>query len=314
MRQPKSYDVVGIGCCAFDIVAEVERYPGRDDKVPVRSIRTQGGGLTATALVAVARLGGTCAYLGTLGDDYFAQFCVDDFGREGVETRYVRRVPGASVVTAIIVACPQTGTRMILVNTRDNPPALAGDAVEEVIRRGRVLHVDNFQPAAALAGARLARAHGVPVTMDLESAGPGTEDFLALGDYVIVPLHFTQARYGAEALADGARALYEELVRHGGRVAVVTGGTAGSHAVWTGGSLHQPAYQVPVVDTTGCGDVYHGAFALGLARGWALERIMAFASAVAALKCRKLGGRAGIPTGPEVDEFLKSARPIDGGA
>ncbi len=306
----KTYDVIGIGCCAFDIVAEVQRYPDPDEKVGVPGIRTQGGGLVATALVAVARLGGRCAYIGPLGDDYFAQFCVDDFEREGVDTHLIRRVPGSSVVTAIIVACPQAGSRMILATAADNPVAVASDVSEEAVRRARVLHVDNFQPAAALEGARIARSLGIPVTMDLEGAGRGVEDILAFGDYVIVPLAFARRRYAADAPADGARALYDEIAPQGGKAAVVTAGVGGSFAVWAGGSLRQPAYKAPVVDTTGCGDVVHGAFALGLARGWDLERIMPYASAVAALKCRELGGRAGIPTEDEVREFLSCAEPI----
>ncbi len=307
----KAYDVIGVGCCAFDIVAEVDAYPGADEKAPVRAIRTQGGGLVATALVAVARLGGTCAYLGPLGDDNFAQFCVDDFEREGVDAQFIRRVSGTSVVTAIIVTCPPTGTRMILSTAQDNPDATADDVPEDVVRSARALHIDNFQPAAAIKAAEIARAEGIPVVMDLEFGDASTDDLLALGDHPILPVVFAERRYGTDSLAEGARALYDEVAPHGGKVAVVTGGVRGSHAVWAGGSLRQPAYRAPIVDTTGCGDVYHGAFALGLARGWELERVLPFASAVAALKCRKLGGRDGIPTGPEVDAFLQNAEPID---
>ena len=311
MPEDKSYDVVGLGCCAFDIVAEVDAMPGPDDKVGVESMRTQGGGLVATGLVAVARLGGRCAYLGPLGDDFFAQFCVDDFDREGVDTQFIRRVPGASVVISIIVACPRTGTRMILATSANNPTALPEDVPEDVIRDARVVHVDNFQPVAALHAARLARTHGVPTVMDLEGLAAGVDDLLTAGDYVIVPLELVRGRYGAEGMPEGARALFEEIEAHGGRVAVVTAGAGGSFAVWAEGELRQPAYRAPVVDTTGCGDVFHGTFALALARGWPLERILPYAAATAALKCRKLGGRAGIPTHEEVEAFLASAEPLD---
>ena len=310
MTVPKSYDVVGIGCCAFDIVAEVDRYPGADEKAAVRGLRFQGGGLVATALVAVARLGGRCAYLGPIGDDYFGQFCVDDFQKEGVDTRYVRRATGASVVVAIIVACPQAGTRMIVATAEHNPTAVPDEVPEEAVRRARVLHIDNFQPVAALAGARLARSLGISVTMDLEGVARDVEEFLRVGDYPIVPLAFVERRYDTDDPAEGARALFEEIASHDGKAAVVTAGVQGSYAAWAGGFMHQPAYRAQVVDTTGCGDVFHGAFALGLARGWPVARIMPYASAVAALKCRKLGGRDGIPTDAEVQQFLSSAEPI----
>jgi len=311
MGLDKTYDVVGIGCCAFDIVVEVERYPDADEKAPIRGMRFQGGGLVATALIAVARLGGTCAYLGPLGDDYFAQFCVDDFDKEGVDIRFIRRAPGTSVVLAIIIACPKAGTRMIVGTGEKNPSAEENDIPEDVVRRARALHIDNTQPAAALKAARIARSAGVPVTMDLEFGGRRADEFLAVGDYIIVPLAFVRRRYGAERPEEGARALFEETAPKGAKAAVVTAGVGGSFAVWDGGSAHQPAYRAPVVvDTTGCGDVFHGAFALGLARGWEIRRILRFSSAVAALKCRTLGGRAGIPTEAEVQAFLSSAEPL----
>jgi sulfofructose kinase len=310
MARSKDYDVIGIGCCAFDIVLEVDRYPGPDEKMGARDLRVQGGGLVATALVAVARLGGRCAYVGPLGDDYFSQFCVDDFEREGVDTTFLRRVPGTSVVTAVIVACPAQGTRMILARTGEKAPAGPEDVSEGLIARTRALHVDNFQPAAALEAARIARRLGVPVTMDLEGLGADIEAFLGLGDYVVVPRAFVERRYGEDDAEAGARALYDEIAPCGGRAAVVTCGAEGAFAVWDGRAMHQPAFRVQVVDTTGCGDVFHGAFALGVARGWPLEHIMPFSAAVAGLKCRQLGGRAGIPTQEEVDTFLESAEPL----
>ncbi len=306
----QEYDVIGIGVCAFDILIEVDRYPGADEKMEAARIETQGGGVVGTALVAAARLGGRCAYLGALGDDSFADFSVAEFEADGVDTRLIRRVGNASVLVALIVADRSAGTRMI-VWTSDRAPRISpADVSEEVIRQARVVHVDNYYPAPALEGARKARALGVPVTMDLELQDEGAEEFLTLGDYVIVPLEFAQQRYGADDVEVGARALYEELAAHGGRAGVVTDGTRGSFAAHGGGSIRQPAYRVEVVDTTGCGDVYHGAFALGVARGWELDRTMRVAAATAALKCRELGGRRGIPDAGEVEEFLRTAEPI----
>jgi sulfofructose kinase len=303
------YDVVGVGCCAFDLVTEVDQVPGPDDKLGVKTLRTQGGGLVATGLVAAARLGGRCAYLGALGDDQFSQFCVDDFDREGIETRFIRRVAGASVITSIIVACPTTGTRMILAACDEAAVAGPEDVPPEVVQSARALHVDNFQPGAAVHAARLARDAGVPVVMDLEDLGKGVDELLPLGTHVIVPVEFARRRYGATGMEDGARALLDEIAPHGGIVAVTTGGEDGCFAVWGGRELRQPAFRVPVVDTTGCGDVFHGAFAFGLSQGWDVPRLLAFAAATAALKCRLLGGRAGIPRYDEVQGFLASAEP-----
>jgi len=303
------YDVLGIGCSALDIVLEVPRPPEPDEKLRADHLRVQGGGLVATALVAVARLGGSAAYLGSTGDDVLAQCCLDEFEREGVDTSRVRRVPGASVLTAIIAADPGAATRMILWTDDEQPPTLPEQVTEDVVRAARVLHVDNFQMDAAIRAADIARAAGVLVTVDLEPGGQPADDLLRRVDYAIVPLEYARARFDTAGPKESAKALFNEIMRHGGKAAVVTAGAAGSVACSVEGCLHQPAYAVEVVDTTGCGDVFHGAFALGLAEGWELLRILPFASAVAALKCRKLGGRAGIPNRQEVDDFL-AADPV----
>lgn len=306
------YDVIGMGVCAFDLVSEVAEYPGSDEKVRALRVRQQGGGLVGTALVAVARLGGRCAYLGALGTDTFGDFCVRDFEREGVDTRHIRRPEGESALIAIITAARSAGTRMITWSDERAPQLRPEEITEQVVGQAAVLHVDNYFPESALRGARVARSLGVPVTMDLEPQEEDGDRFLELGDYVIVPLDFAQARYGAVSTEQAAERLFAEIAPHGGRAGVVTDGTAGSVAAGEDGVVRQPAYRAEqVVDTTGCGDVYHGAFALGVARGWPMERVMRVASATAALKCRRLGGRAGIPTMDEVEQFLSSAHPIE---
>jgi len=306
----RNYDVVGIGCCALDITLEVDRYPAADQKVAARSLSKQGGGLVATALVAAARLGGTCAFIAALGDDFLAQFMVDELESEGVDTRYIRRVAGASVITAVIIADSTAGTRTIVYDDSQQPRTDPEQVTADIIRAAKVLHIDNYQREAALKGAEIARSLGVPVTVDLEGGGEEADDFLALCDYVIVPLEFARSHLGAQDMRGGARALFDAIAPHGGRAAVVTNGTEGSYLKSGELEFFQPAYRVAVVDTTGCGDVFHGAFALGVARGWPLARIMQVASATAALKCRKPGGRAGIPSLQEVESFLQRAEPL----
>ena len=299
------YDVLGIGCCALDIILEVPRYPGADEKLRADRLRLQGGGLVATAMVAVARLGGRAAWLGALGDDVLAATCAGELEREGVDLSHVRRVPGASVLTALILTDSAAGTRMIVWSDEASPRTRPEQVSEETLGSARVVHVDNFEPAASVRAASLARRLGVPVTVDLEPGLGDPGELLPLVDYAIVPLELARGRYGAEGLRDGARALYAEIAPHGGRLAVVTGGTKGSYAVGASLAVHQPAYRVEVVDTTGCGDVFHGAFALGVAQDMPPEHLLPFAAAAAALKCRALGGRAGIPGRREVEQFLE---------
>jgi ribokinase len=306
----KRYDVIGIGVCTTDICVEVDGYPGPDEKVPAKGIRQQGGGLVGTALVTVARLGGTAAYLGVMGESPFARFCVDDFRREGVETGLIRRTSDAGAWVGVVVVDRSAGTRAIAW-TGDGAPVLqSADITSEIIGQARVLHVDDYIPEPSLLGARIARSLGVPVTMDLELAGAQADEFLRLGDYVVVPLAWVQERCGVQNLHDAAEALFRQMRPHGGRAAVVTAGDRGSVAASATGVVVQPAYRTHVVDTTGCGDVYHGAFALGVARGWDLQTTMRYAAGTAALKCRKPGGRDGIPTSDQVEAFLKMATPV----
>ncbi|MFO8008786.1 MAG: PfkB family carbohydrate kinase, partial [Candidatus Brocadiia bacterium] len=227
----REYDVIGMGCCAFDIVVELEGPPEEDQKTSETRILPQGGGLVATALVAVTRLGGRAAYLGALGDDAFGDFCVQEFEREGVDTRFIERVPGGSVVVAVILAHSSAGTRTIFFSTENWPEPSAETIAEDVVRRARVVHVDNFQPEPALRTARLARAAGVPVTLDLEGGGGPADELLANCDYAVVPLEFARSRYGEEEPERATAALHEEVADCGGRVAVVTDGPRGSFGV-----------------------------------------------------------------------------------
>ena len=298
------HDVLGIGCCALDVILETPRYPGPDEKVKATHLRVQGGGLVATALVAVARLGGRAAWVGAIGDDALAQGCLDELRREGVDVGHVRQVPGQSVLTAAVVCDASSGARTIVWTDAAHPATMPEQVTEALIRGTRVLHVDNFQLPAALKAARIARRLGVPVTVDLEPGGGDPDELLRLVDYAIVPLELARQRYGAGDMREGACSLYEAIAPHGGRMAVVTAGQQGSYAVGPGLDLHQPAYRVDVIDTTGCGDVFHGAFALRVAEDAAPGDALSFAAATAALKCRALGGRTGIPSRREVEEFL----------
>lgn len=305
-RAHSTYDVLGIGCCALDITFEVESYPQPDQKVRVPSFGMQGGGLMATALAAVARLGGSSAFIASLGEDSFAQFALDELRNEGVDVSHIRRVPDKSILTALIIADRSSGTRTVLFSEQHQPQTEPEQVTEELVSRARVLHVDNFQPEAAAKAAEIARSASIPVTMDLEMGGQEPDRLLELGDYAIVSLDFVRDRFGAENMQEGAQALFEEVAGHGGRAAVVTNGDQGAFLKSAGIEHFQPAYSVDVVDTTGCGDVFHGAFALGVAHEWDLKTVMRVSAATAGLKARKLGGRAGIPDMDEVTRFLEN--------
>jgi sugar/nucleoside kinase (ribokinase family) len=300
-----AWDVLGLGCVAVDDLLYVPTYPPPDTKVRVRRRERQGGGLTGTALVAAARLGARCAFAGVLGDDEDSHFVEECFHRVGVDTSTVVRRPGARPIRSTIIVDEGGHSRTIFFDLAGSTGADPQAPPADVIRAARVLFVDHYGLEGMTRAARIARAAGLPVVADLERDEQlGFEILLGLVDHLIVSQAFAGRRTGADDPAVAARHLWAE-----GRRAVVV--TCGGEGAWfldaTGAATHQPAFHVPIVDTTGCGDVFHGAYAAALARGQDLPGCVRFASAAAALKAMHAGAQAGIPTRAEVEPFLQQA-------
>jgi len=309
MSRRGQFDVVGIGCCAVDTLGIYEGPIEEDQKMQVYQTTRQGGGLVATGLVAVARLGGSARYVGKVGDDDHGQFIIREFKTEGVDASCIRIQPGASAIRTIGVINPSKGYRTLFYCLDDAPLVDPAEMNREDVLAGKVIFVDGFQLKAAIQAARWGREAGRLVLMDAELTDPENDVPADLSTHVVASHGFARSRVGECDAAEAARRLYRKLAaKDGDKVVGVTAGSKGSYFVSRAGEFHQEAFKVPVVDTTGCGDVFHGAFALGLARGMELRKIAEFASAVAALKCRKLGGRAGIPSLAETEKFLTSAK------
>ena len=299
------YDVVGIGCCAVDTLALYEGLIKEDQKMEIPEVTRQGGGLVATGLVAVARLGGKARFIGKVGDDDPSQFIIREFEKEGIDTSCINIQPGASVIRAIGLINPAKGHRTLFYCLADTPIVDPGELNREEVLAGKVLFVDGFQVKAAIQAAQWARTAGRMVLMDAELTEPENDTLAELSTHVVSSLGFARSRVGKCDGEEAAQRLYEKYAADDpDKVVAVTSGVEGAYFVSSAGAFHQPSFKVPVVDTTGCGDVFHGAFAFGLAQDWELPKIARFAAAVAALKCRKLGGRAGIPTFEETEKLL----------
>jgi len=300
-RPPIRYDVVGLGCCSWDLVGVVERHPGPDGKEPLTELIQQGGGLIATATVAVARLGGSVCYIGRVGGDDWGLKTRQAFMEEGVSIDGLQVMPGHSSQFAICIAEKGTGHRSIVYRHGSWPLLEPADLDRDLVLSGKVLLLDFHHPRASVQAARWAREVGIPTVLDIERLGPETEELVSLVDYPIVPEHFACKYGGSDVLRQAA----QQVLALEPRAFVVTQGASGCTAFVRDEMIHQPAFKIePVIDTTGAGDVFHGAFAYGLALGYDLTQNLRFASAVAGLKCRNLGGRAGIPTIEEVQELL----------
>lgn len=295
--------IVGVGLANLDLLGVLPGFPVRNTKNRVDELSIQGGGPAATAIAAAAALGADTAFIGSVGDDDFGRAILRGLVEIGVDVRGLARTPGARSPFSFVAVDRSDATRTVF-HAPGTAPPLDPSAIDWSILDGAaVLLIDGRQPAAQLAAARRARAQGTAVLCDAERLDDEIRALLEVTDVVVAPsaLAFSLASEPAVALA--------VLAALGPPTVVVTRGEEGSIGRAAGGPLViQPAFPVAAVDTTGCGDVYHGAFAVGLARRLDLAGCMELASAAAALKCRGLGGRSALPTAAELDAFLTGAR------
>jgi sugar/nucleoside kinase (ribokinase family) len=298
------FDVLGLGAVAVDDLLYVDEYPLPDHKVRVRHRERQCGGLTGTALVAAARMGAACAYGGVIGDEELSRYVVARLEREGVDFAPGVRRADARPAHSTIIVDQRHNTRTVLaslagaVGADDELPEAA------ILRSARVLLVDHHGLKGTLRAVRIAAEAGGQVVADFErDPGPPFAELLASVDHLIVAERFARQVTGQSRAPGGE--LAQRLWNANRKAVVVTCGAAGCWSLGPGaGPRHEPAFAVDAVDTTGCGDVFHGAYAAALARGDALARRIRLASAAAAIKATKRGGQAGIPTRAEVEAFL----------
>jgi len=296
------FSVYGLGQCALDFLGKVDAYPPPDVKCEVFDLVIQGGGPVATALVALARWGVSCVLAGVVGDDLFGGMIRDSLAEEGVETREVMTRKGAGSQLAFIVAEPGKGRRTIFWHRPTGPPLRPDEIDCRLIRSAKVFHTDGLFPEASLAGARAARAAGVAVVVDAGTLRDGILGLARVSDYFIASETFSRALVGNDRPLDACR----KLAELGPRLTGVTLGERGYVALAEGTLIERPAYKVEAVDTTGCGDVFHGAFIYGLLQGWDVEKCLDFAAWAAAMVSLRLGGRGGIPSLAEVKEWDRS--------
>jgi sulfofructose kinase len=300
VRCPDPVDVVGLGTNALDLLGVIEGLPEPDTKAPLGEFEVQGGGMVATALVACARLGLRARYVGKFGDDYWARLGRRLLARDGVDVRHALRARGSAGHVSIMLIDARTGARTGFYR---RPPAYAIRPEEldrAVITSGRLLHVDGVDPAAAALAIRWAHAAGMRVTMDGERVVDGIDAVWPAVDLLACNPRFVAEVTGRSGLEDGLAA----LARRGPARVAVTLAARGAIGLENGRLVRAPGFAVPVVDTNGAGDVFHGACAVGELRGWPFEWTLTFANAVAAMKCRTLGGRRGIPRLAAVAAFL----------
>ncbi len=297
--------IVGVGLATLDVLMRVGEMPTFARGGRMQDFALEGGGMVGTAMVAAAKLGARAGYVGTIGSGYAGLVKRASLAEPGVDLRRARTLeaPERQVVAVYVEA--DTGERHF--------SGLAGFAQEldpldpadrAYLTAADYLLLDGFHYDAALTAARWMRQAGKTVVYDgSKTAGPIGERTRVLLEHVDVLIcgeGFAPALTGqADPAAAGRAALAA-----GPRVVVQTLGAAGCLTSTADDAFATPAFEVEVVDTTGAGDVFHGAYLVGLLHGWDLRRVARFASAVAAIKCTRLSGRAGIPSFAETLAFL----------
>lgn len=292
-------EVVGVGQCSLDLLGTLEKWPVPDSKVELPELTLQGGGPVATALVTLSRMGIRTALQGAVGGDEAGRQIRAGLVLEEVDCRHLQTLQGRRSQTAFIAVEPETARRTIFWHRGDAMIA-PGQLDEEQIAHARVLHLDGLHLDVALLAAHVAHEAGTLVVLDGGTLRPGMKRLLPFVDHAVVSENFSAALAPGDPLA-----ACEQLLGFGVTAATVTLGAQGSVTkLRTGQQFRQPAFQVEVVDTTGCGDVFHGGYIYGLLQGWGWPEKLAFAAACAALKTRAIGGRAGIPVYEAVASFL----------
>jgi sugar/nucleoside kinase (ribokinase family) len=297
----KPFDAVALGLNAVDHLIVVPRYPEFNTKTRFLSHTVAAGGQAASAMVALTRLGLRSRYIGKVGSDDAGAYQLRTLHSEGVESSGVAIVEGAETQSAFIIIDKTSGERTIVWD-RDDRLTIRPDEVDpDAVTSGRVLHLDGHDVQASIAAAGFARKAGIPVVLDIDNIYPGAERLLPAIDFLISSATFPERMTGVAGLENALVKLAETT---GSLFVAATLGSEGALAYFCGRFLRSPAFKVECVDTTGCGDAFHGGFIYGLLAGFSVEDTLRFANAVAGLKCRSVSARSALPRLEEVETLL----------
>ena len=295
-RAAVSAQVVCIGSAALDMVMRVPTTPGSDERIAAPDAVLAGGGPAATAAVTLSRLGVPVAFVGRIGADQAGSFIRDELERAGVDTELLQTEPGFnSPMSACLVQADGTRALVAFGGPAASPWPLS-PAIAAACRAARWIHVDQ-------AGWQLApqlRAAGVATALSVDGGNPIPELDLALVN-LYVPGRRELCRWTREPELEAA---LQVAIDAGAPEVVATDGVNGSIGRTVDSVIRQPAFPAAGQSTLGAGDVYHGALLAGLLGGRSLAAAMTFASAAAAISCRGLDGRSGIPDQTEVEALI----------
>lgn len=297
--------IVGIGANVLDTLIRLDSFPKEDTKKKAEEITRCGGGPCGTGLVAAAKLGATASFIGNCSDDGAGEFLRSDFEKYGVGTDLMKQIPHTDGFQSFIWLSDETATRTCVFHRGNVPGTVLDKQAEKAIQKAEILMVDGNDLEAAVEGANIAKNGNTLVLYDAGGRYPGVEKLLELTDILIPSEEFALGHTAAATTEEAAKKLWDT---YHPKVLVITQGKKGG-IFYDGNEIFSyPAFSINAVDTNGSGDVFHGAFAFALTKGWDTRTCCVFSSAVSALKCTKVGARGGVPTYEEVKEFLSLHR------
>ena len=287
----KTFDVVGVGLNATDTLLLVPQFPAYGGKAPFVTEIQSPGGQVASAMVACAKLGMRTKYIGSVGDDEGGRVLMRSLEQSRIDITHVQLRTDCPNQSAYIVIDQTTGERTILWKRPDCLRIVPEHIEPDQIRCAKLLHIDGHDTAAVGHAARIASENGIPVTVDVDTIYRGFDRVLPYVDYLIAstnfPVEWTSQRDPFLAL---------ELIQkeYDMRVAAMTLGPYGALALADGRFHYSPAFVVNCQDTTGAGDVFHGAFCYAVVNDYSIEDALELSNAMAALNCKALGAQGGI--------------------
>jgi sulfofructose kinase len=299
------FDVIGLGVSTMDMLNVVDHFPDKEEVQKSFLLTLQGGGPVATAIVTLARLGANVAILDSLGDDLFGEQIVEEFQKEKVNTDYIKINKGCNSSLASILVRKNDGARTIIYSPGNVPEVSEEEINPDLISQTKYIHINGRHFDACLHACAIAKKAGTKISFDGGSHRFREElkKIIPLTDVCTVAKEFAQSYSGKTEIADAAKIILES----GSEIVIITDGLNGSFLFTKEiNNYRQKAFTVEnTIDTTGCGDSYHGAFLFGLCKSLDLFESMKIASAVAAINSTKLGGRTALPDFDAVSKFLK---------
>ena len=297
-------DVLGIGLNATDTLLLLEGFPPYAGKVSFQREIISPGGQVSTALVCCAKLGLKAKYVGTVGDDVRGQIQRDSLTDTGVDISALLVREGCPNQTGFILIDTTTGERTVLWQRGDCLRLTAEDICAQDVTSARMLHLDGCDTDAAEYASTLAKQNGIPVSLDVDTVYPNFDGVLKNVNYLVASSSWPHKWMGEEDPFISLPLLSRE---YGIKVSAMTLGRYGALAFENGRWEYSPAFLVDCVDTTGAGDVFHGAFCFAILTGMALNPALQFANAAAALNCTAIGARGHIPCVAEVNGLIHAS-------